>query len=68
MSGEMAVGVIVELGKKFHSGGAYLLVSSEQVAKSFWFDTVRLLTKDHMPTAVMKLEQAFLIPFPPARL
>jgi hypothetical protein len=68
MSGEMAAGLIVELGKTFHSGGAYLLVSSEQDATGGCSETARLLINDHMPTAVMKLEQAFLIPFPPERL
>jgi hypothetical protein len=63
ISVDMASGVIVKIGRKFSSGGVYLLVSSEQVAGRWWTDLARLLITDHTPTALISLEKASTVPF-----
>jgi dTDP-4-dehydrorhamnose reductase len=64
---EKTATVIMELARKFHSGGVYLLVSSEQISRGCWNSTLRLLAKDYLPTAVINLERAFTIPAPSER-
>jgi len=58
----------MELGRKFHAGEVHLLVSPEQETGDWWSHTVRRLTKDHIPTAVMTLQQAFVVPFRTERI
>jgi hypothetical protein len=66
ISVDMASGVIVEIGRKFSSGGVYLLVSSEQVAGGWWTDLARFLITAHTLAAVITLEKASIFLFPSA--
>ena len=59
--------VIMQLARQFHSGGVYLLVSSEQTSGGCWNNTLRLLAKDCLPTAVINMERAFTIAAPSER-
>jgi hypothetical protein len=64
ISVDMASGVIVDIGRKFSSGGVYLLVSSEQVTGGWWTNLARFLITAHTLTAIIKLENASTFPFP----
>jgi hypothetical protein len=64
ISVDMASGVIVEIGRKFSSGGVYLLVSSEQVAGCWWTDLARFLITAHKLAAIINLKNASIFPFP----
>jgi hypothetical protein len=66
ISVDMASGVIVEIGRKFSSGGVYLLVSSEEVAGGWWTDLARFLITAHTLAAVINLEKASIFLFPSA--
>jgi hypothetical protein len=68
ISVDMASGVITQLGRKFSSGGAYLLVSSEQVAADWWTDLARCLITAHTSAAIMNLEEVSILPFPSERV
>jgi hypothetical protein len=63
ISVDMTSDVIIELGRKFSSGGVYLLVSSEQVAGGWWTDLARSLIKAHIPAAIINLEEVSIFPF-----
>lgn len=64
ISVDMASGVIVDIGRKFSSGGVYLLVSSEKVAGGWWTDLARYLITAHTLAAIINLGNASIFPVP----
>lgn len=64
ISVDVASGVIVDIGRKFSSGGVYLLVSSEQVAGGWWTDLARYLITTHTLAAIINLGNASIFPVP----